>query len=48
MNLAYVAGYGNGAVRLQNGETVYLAREKYSDFVKTYTEYLRKKGAALV
>ncbi len=48
VNLAYVAGYGNGAVRLQNGETVYLAREKYSDFVKTYTEYLRKKGAALV
>ena len=48
VNLVYVAGYGNGVVKLQNGEKIFLAREKYSDFVKTYTEYLRRKGAALV
>ena len=48
VNLAYVSGYGNGVVRLQNGEMVYLAREKYSAFVRTYTEYLRREGAALV
>ena len=48
VNLAYVAGYGNGAVRLQNGETVYLAREKYSEFVRIYTEYLKREGASLV
>ena len=48
VNLAYVAGYGNGVVRLQNGETVYLAREKYSEFVRTYTEYLKRAGTALV
>lgn len=40
VNMAYVAEYGTGTVRLQNGETVYLARDKYSEFVKTYTGYL--------
>ncbi len=48
VNLSYVAGYGNGVVRLRNGETVYLAREKYSEFVRTYTEYLKREGTALV
>ena len=33
--------YGTGAVRLKNGENVYLAREKYSKFAKTYTKYLK-------
>ncbi len=41
VNLAYVAEYGTGAVRLKNGENVYLAREKYSEFAKTYTKYLK-------
>lgn len=41
-------GYGAGFVRLQNGEAVYLAREKYSEFAKVYSEYLRQSGAALV
>ncbi len=46
--MAYVTGYGAGFVRLQNGEAVYLAREKYSEFAKVYSEYLRQSGAALV
>lgn len=48
VNMAYVTGYGAGFVRLRNGETVYLAREKYSEFAKVYSEYLRQSGAALV
>ncbi len=48
VNMAYVTGYGAGFVRLQNGEAVYLAREKYSEFAKVYSEYLRQSGAALV
>ena len=41
VNLAYVAEYGTGTIQLQNGETVYLAREKYSEFSKAYTKYLQ-------
>ena len=41
VNLAYVAEYGTGTIQLQNGETVYLAREKYTEFVKAYTRYLK-------
>lgn len=48
VNLFFVAGYVGGEIRLQNGESVYLAREKYAEFVRVYTEYLRKKGTALV
>lgn len=41
VNLAYVAEYGTGTVRLKNGETVYLAREKFSEFSRAHTRYLR-------
>lgn len=41
VNLAYVAEYGTGTIQLQNGETVYLAREKYAEFVKAYTRCLK-------
>ena len=41
VNLAYVAEYGTGAVRLKNGENVYLAREKYSEFSRAYAKYLQ-------
>lgn len=40
VNMAYVAEYGEGEIRLRNGEKVYIAREKYSDFVKSYARYL--------
>lgn len=48
VNLAYVAEYGAGMVWLQNGEKVYLAREKYSEFSRIYTEYLKQGGTVLV
>lgn len=49
VNMAYVAGYSMGAVQMQNGETVYLAREKYAGFIKAYAEYLKQgHGAAVV
>lgn len=41
VNMAYVEGYSMGAVQMQNGETVFLAREKYAGFVKAYAEYLK-------
>lgn len=48
VNMAYVTECGAGLVGLQNGETVYLAREKYSEFVKVYAEYLKHEGARLI
>lgn len=48
VNMAYVAGYGAGTVRLLNGEKIFLAREKYSDFVRVYTEYLKEEGITLL
>lgn len=46
VNMAYVKEFGAGFVRMQNDETVYLAREKYSEFAKAYSEY-RKQGGEL-
>lgn len=42
VNMAYVAEYDSGHITLNNGEGVYLAKERYGEFVKTYMRYLRK------
>ena len=44
VNLSRVKGYDVGCVRLENGETVYLAREKYPDFARAYARYLDSGG----
>ena len=41
VNMAYVAEYDSESVTLNNGEYVYLAKEKYGEFVKAYMRYLR-------
>jgi DNA-binding LytR/AlgR family response regulator len=41
VNMAYVAEYDSGSITLNNGEHVYLAKEKYGEFVKAYIRYLR-------
>ncbi len=41
VNMAYVADYDMGGIRLKNGERVYLAREKHPDFAKAYMSYLK-------
>jgi len=44
VNMAYIAEYDNENIYLTNGDKVYLAREKYQDFVKHYMRFLRKVG----
>jgi len=44
VNMAYIAEYDNGNIYLTNGDKVYLAREKYQDFVKHYMRFLRNGG----
>lgn len=41
VNMVYVAEYDSESVILNNGEFVYLAKEKYGEFVKAYMRYLR-------
>lgn len=44
VNMAYIAEYSNDSITLSSGETVYMAKEKYNEFVKTYMRYLRNEG----
>lgn len=48
VNMAYITEYGIDSISLSNGESIYLAKEKYSDFVKRYMRYLRNGGTACV
>lgn len=41
VNMAYVTEYDSESIILSNGEYVYLAKEKYGEFVKAYMRYLR-------
>lgn len=41
VNMAYVAEYDSESITLNNGEYVYMAKEKYGEFVKAYMRYLR-------
>ena len=48
VNMAHIREYTGDSIGLQNGETLYLARERYNDFVKAYMRYLREGGACHV
>ncbi len=43
VNLGAVKGYDTGNIQLKNGETILMAKQKYSAFVNSYMEYLRRK-----
>jgi DNA-binding LytR/AlgR family response regulator len=42
VNLQEVAQYDHMNIELKNGEKVFLAKQKYNDFVTAYMNYLRK------
>ncbi len=44
VNLGHVAGYEPDKIFLGNGETVFMAREKYGEFVKVYMRFLKEGG----
>ena len=48
VNMAYIAEYGSDFIQICTGETIYMAKEKYPEFVKTYMHYLRKGGVSCV
>lgn len=43
INLACIAEYNSESITLNNGECVYLAKERYGEFVKIYMRYLRNE-----
>lgn len=48
VNMAYIAEYDVENIYLSNGNKVYLAKEKYQDFVQQYMRYLRNGGVSHV
>lgn len=44
VNMAYIAEYRTDRIRLSSGDEVYLAKEKYPSFLKTYMRYLQDGG----
>lgn len=44
VNMAHIREYSGDSIRLHNGESIYLARERYNDFIKAYMRYLREGG----
>lgn len=44
VNMAHVAEYGGEDITLSNGDTVYLSKEKYGGFVKTYLRFVKNGG----
>lgn len=40
VSLSEIREYDNANIRMSNGETVYLAKRKYGEFVQTYSRYL--------
>lgn len=48
VNMAYIAEYDAENIYLSNGDKVYLAKEKYQDFVQQYMRYLRNGGVSHV
>ena len=46
VNMDHIAEYSSDMIEMDNGERVYLAKEKYQEFVKEYMRYLRNGGTA--
>ena len=44
VNMAYILHYGGDFVTVSGGERLYLSKDRYADFVKTYLQYLRNGG----
>ena len=48
VNMAHIAEYESDSICLRNGETIFMAKERYPHFVKAYMHYLREGGGICV
>ncbi len=46
VNMAHVAEYSSDMIEMDNGDRVYMAKEKYPEFVKKYMRYLGGGGTS--
>lgn len=46
VNMEHITEYSNDMIEMDNGERVYLAKERYPEFVKEYMRYLGDGGTA--
>lgn len=44
VNLEMIQGYDRNTIHLKNGTEILLAKQKYNDFVRTYTNFLKEGG----
>lgn len=42
VNMEEIEGYDASSIFLKNGESIFLSKQKYPEFVSTYMDYLRK------
>ncbi|MBR1929866.1 MAG: response regulator transcription factor [Lachnospiraceae bacterium] len=42
VNMQHIVEYNSDSIGLSNGEKVFLSKEKYNEFVKSYMSYLKK------
>lgn len=48
VNMAHITEYGSDSIRLTGGDSVYLAKKKYGEFVKAYMWHLQNGGVSSV
>lgn len=48
VNMAHIAEYENDSISLSNGEKIFMAKERYNEFVKEYMQHLRNGGTSFV
>lgn len=48
VNMKYIEEYGIDNIKLKNKKVIYMSKQKYNDFVKSYMRYLRNKGTSCV
>lgn len=48
VNMAHIAEYENYNIHVSNGETIFMAKERYNQFVREYMRYLRNGGTICV
>ena len=48
VNMAHITEYEKDSITLTNGDTVYVAKKKFGEFVRAYKEYLQNGGVSSV
>ncbi len=42
VNMEHIRAYSSDSIQINTGDNIFLSKEKYGDFERTYMDYLRK------